>query len=472
MEQTLIKGRVVSCENGSYVPLPYARVQLIDTVLEATTNALGIFWLLAPEGNDPNALRVTVSGYGASQQVVTGSDGFVTIYVTRVGEICIVGVLATILQDLTPKVVIPPGVGTGQDEIVLANDLLLPTTLPHLPDLSTETVVLIDAHVPDESSECANDMVRGTSGLQFTNLKNSQDCEDLATDWPYRDEIVVFSVDNPVAFQDGGFPTARLWSDMKNEAAVVDLGLQLVQVPVAVWVAHRDPVNATAEEIDAATADAVDIVKSHFQKANSLYNLNRAGIIFDTTVTFVDEWTQIGERPDSAFWCDTPFLHIDSSRLNVYYVPSIKGERMGYHFSESDSLPCGRNVILVDFTAPTTTLAHEIGHALSLEHTGSLPCSGGDCSDGSEYPESSPPFNSYNLMWTDLDSGQAEDRSLFSLGQVFRMRFESVSWLSIGNLVSEGTRMCQCKFDDCPSQYHDLSDRAGGICPRVSQGWQ
>jgi hypothetical protein len=93
-------------------------------------------------------------------------------------------------------------------------------------------------------------------------------------------------------------------------------------------------------------------------------------------------------------------------QLNVYYGPvTATGQ------SCKD-----RNMVLIGPGAYDTTLAHELGHALSL-HGNEL-----DWGHSNQVPGMTPA----NIMWV----GDSQARTHFTLGQVFRFNVNKVSVLN------------------------------------------
>jgi hypothetical protein len=88
-------------------------------------------------------------------------------------------------------------------------------------------------------------------------------------------------------------------------------------------------------------------------------------------------------------------------------------------------------VILVSYTSQSTlTLAHEIAHALKLEHPGAT-------------------LDALNLMQDLLDDGPlgADARSRLTVGQAFIMNVENESWMATAD--PGPTRLCW-STDPCP----------------------
>ena len=120
------------------------------------------------------------------------------------------------------------------------------------------------------------------------------------------------------------------------------------------------------------------------------------------------------------------------NRMNVYLVGRLKSsDRAGVACkAETD------NVILMDKGRGDVTLAHELGHWLSLNHTNT-----------EETPM--PLVNTQNIMSkTDIP-----DRSMITAGQCYRANFDKDSYLNTSGLRNGPTKTCEDEQDadeNCP----------------------
>ena len=114
--------------------------------------------------------------------------------------------------------------------------------------------------------------------------------------------------------------------------------------------------------------------------------------------------------------------------LNVYYAESLRSAQRGQYCYPLDPGPkahsaANRDVVFVSLDIKMeSTLAHEIGHALGLI----IPL---DLSGHVDEMSLQVPFPGHrgNLM-----DGGAEDITNITLGQIYRMHFDSLSWLNVG----------------------------------------
>jgi len=211
----------------------------------------------------------------------------------------------------------------------------------------------------------------GLGSVDFPNL--------LSTGTSCTAEVVAFSADDAmkiVTLQDwtnqGGD-----WTDDSGDVRSVDLSQRLLRVPVSLWILRSD------KPFDDIKKQAI----AQFNLANILYNRgyvkssqkkNYCGIEFVANGTDYHDSSEIGKKESttsidgepkkySAMTCDDGHMLQDlqteftfsKDKLNVYYVDSLGPVRGGY---------CGGNVILIPKRPTIETLAHEFGHALSLEH--------------------------------------------------------------------------------------------------------
>ncbi len=149
--------------------------------------------------------------------------------------------------------------------------------------------------------------------------------------------------------------------------------------------------------------------------------------------------------------------------LNIFYVSLPTNVRAEVCPQGATTAAYGRVIYVNAGYEAYTSLAHELGHALSLRwplggHTHEL----GDVIGG---------FDSSNLMWSISDDDAAEGRVHLSLGQAFRMNVDKRSWVNEGTRdptqtasprirdASEPTEDCMCQ-----GPYADVDEP----CPKLS----
>jgi hypothetical protein len=335
----------------------------------------------------------------------------------------------------------------GGDRVVLVNHAESKTGGdPH-------GIVAADGRFKDGSgpARCLNDRLMVKS-LVADNLLPSAGCPPFAST-PFRDEIVVYSADDRMVVERAS-GAAPMWSPGTGEVRAVGLGEGVISVPVTVRSAFL-----VEDECD-------DVVLPRYQcdlaTANLLFRAGRTGLRFHI-VNHLDQSNDQTAIQQIGTGCEAGVEqtgHFTEGMINVYYVQRATDNAQG--------VQCGAtspNVIYVSSFATVTTLAHEFGHAFSLEHVGDVDVSFYADADGT------PRFTLDNLMW----SGGAWQNDL-SLGQTFRINEDASSMLLLNGLRPGLGRKCECRLDDptllCPDwqTFRDESDR-DDVCPRISRGW-
>lgn len=356
------------------------------------------------------------------------------------------------------------------DKIALINDGLTTnlsasidgTPLGQIVPAGTETVVLVDGFLQQgATATCHNDMVRRFGDLLFENLKAiAGNCTSppIALD----DEIVVFSVDDRVVLDRGPGGNGHIWKDSPGDVETVDLTGGLRTVPVVLWVT-KDMLD-NGEAIRGKAEDDL-------QNTSLLYNVNRVGLAFSNIIR--EPWKDDGiPWTDTRWsWCNLPTTHFaQPDTINVYYVLSNgmmtdKGEHC--HATDWNLVYISAN------NRSPTTLAHELGHAFSLEHSGQAIYASYPTTD---LLADQAPLLEDNIMW----KGSA-NRATLSLGQAFRINIDSNSALWKNKVWTHAVRACECRMKGnpplCPGatsgNYQDFLDQSDSdsTCPGMLKTW-
>jgi hypothetical protein len=195
--------------------------------------------------------------------------------------------------------------------------------------------------------------------------------------------------------------------------------------------------------------------KDEMDIATGLYAANRAGIRFSPAGITEYAGTPVATACDDAATLVTKPDMYDPETINVYYVTQVNYADMylGYNcfeqaLSVGGATTTGENIILLAAHRTSTTLAHELGHALGLRLlVGHTSTAGG--------------FTTKNLMMGGISWADEDAQDHFSVGQVYRMSFDQSSWINHGRATQVATirvgptRSCQktplgAIGDECP----------------------
>jgi hypothetical protein len=308
-----------------------------------------------------------------------------------------------------------------------------PTTLPwdtlNIQGIAAgdEVAVMMDARTQTQCRDGVGEpewVFRSTGQTTFENL--------LSPTAACNSEIAIFSKKHAMKWE-----TAVPWTDNTGDVrtAVLD---PLIKADVHIWVAD-----------DATRA----IAQQHIEIARGLFIDNMVGVEFVPTIRKLSD---VPGAPANAFQIVKNGIEpvsldclalgpIQSSvfytakTLNVYYVDigftgkncAIKQSPSICTSSATAYPPGDANITFLGSTATSTTLAHELGHAYGLRPRG---CKG--------HTEGVPGFGPDNIMW----AGGGDERTTFTLGQVFRMNTHSDDWggsmLIPNNLPARIPRRC------------------------------
>jgi len=263
-----------------------------------------------------------------------------------------------------------------------------------------KAVVMLDSMSVES---CINDRVYQQTGTGNTlTLPNIQPNVDEC-----KSEVAIFSEDNAMYFDD-----SLNWAMSNNERYDAHL-TETLELPVTLWIYDSSLLNTALADIE---------------YANSNLNANKAGIkmvviIQDVTgnqdaldaVNHVIEETPCYNQP--ALRRSDYFI---KNRLNIYYV---------YEALPSVGYNCGQypNITVIGTLAKTDTLAHEMGHAFSLDHV-----------DDEDYDKNRiVDLSPANMMWPGSIT-----RSNFTISQVFRMNINIQSIINTNGIRTGITREC------------------------------
>ena len=227
------------------------------------------------------------------------------------------------------------------------------------------------------------------------------------------------------------------------------------------WTSGRDNVGIVMGpaprrvEVDlyvaSGASDAETWLTNDLSRATTIYDEARTGITFlQHKVVPRDQLTdadmaRIGRGCAQVDLLQGSALY-DAARINVYLVSSILHDgdhtARGYNCYEpgEGNTNGAPNIVYISVLRhSTTTLAHELGHALGLR---------GKCGHaGSAKLVKIPGLDSSNVMWTRLVSSSVRKQIHFALGQGYRMNAHANSWANAaGAAVSApGVEPRQCQ---------------------------
>jgi hypothetical protein len=218
-------------------------------------------------------------------------------------------------------------------------------------------------------------------------------------------------------------------AEMMKPHVVQRSGLSVIPVPfrsslrieVAIWVLPSD--------------FSDQFIENKIDEADYAFGMGRTGLQLQPAIVHITNTAKIavidqGCANYAAIRGD-PTIY-NANMINVYVSPLWPGVLNGLTCTAQNA----REIIFLRPWAPSGALAHEIGHALSLEHANAM--------------------GEHNLMY---QVPQIEIRSV-SIGQAYRMQIETRSWLNRGGVSTGRPLVKTC-------QPHAESD---GVCPRQSLG--
>lgn len=246
--------------------------------------------------------------------------------------------------------------------------------------------------------------------------------------------IAVFSMDAEM-----GLKTGFQWTGAQR----IDFGSgpgrlhSLLEVPLVLWVATGGPDDGISNSGVAAIQVA---------DASKTLATNRSGLVLIVKkVTDLLEEAHCGAAP-----------YDDPAMINVFFVPGLAGDVAG----RTCDGKFGDRIIFVSLEGhDATTLAHEVGHILSLDHAGA------------------PDFDEANVMWEEESDKVLWARWHLSPGQVFRMNvhhdaanMSKSSWLNFvppGDAGSLRDKHYLAAHGGVPAAAKDCDQLEGSVCPSL-----
>lgn len=274
----------------------------------------------------------------------------------------------------------------------------------------------------------------GCPGLEVQRGINIIDVGDMRSNGPCAAEATVFPYDKAVQL----INPVTAWSDSLGDVLTVDLKQDRLQMPVVIYIL-RDPLNETIEQ-----------AKMDLDRADSLYNTMGCGLGFNFDTLRIEDKRNEAQRgfllKTSCEFVGGPGvlysligeIGYDPNALNVYYiqnhdsVPEWKGENC-----EKFGYP---NMVLVSPSSDSETLAHELGHAFSLDHPNEL---------------------GIDLLHNIMNS-PGENRTSFTKGQCFRCNIDGDSFVVTSGIRAGSGVRGAAESRPCPNNVTD--DR----CPALA----
>lgn len=397
-------------------------------VVAGTTIPLAV---LRVDGSDTTVIRTVTWSVGGGGSVVAGvytapsQPGTYKLTASRDGY----------ADGTTTIAVVDPG-ATGSDAIRLTG--IKRSTVPVRDPLPVAVVSGRDG----ASGECVRHLV----------LRSDLIVPALDGDGACAQQVVVLAPDRK--------PVQRAGQSLTSAPDVVDVSLAepAIAVSVVVWALVGHAVRGGDE------FPIKDVVATDFAAANATLAAARTGVTLEWTLKrgwLSEEAVETIGTTCSAGLASTAWH--DPDKLNVYYVPAVDANLLLHGLHCADAGVPNAIFVSADY-APELTLAHEVGHAFGLQHTGDA---AGPWYEVPEGDRTRSRLGQGNLMWSDLrDAGTS-----LSLGQAYRTIASDASALQRLGLSPVASQSCECV--NCVrgawSRFIEESDAEGRACPRITR---
>ena len=352
---------------------------------------------------------------------------------------------------------------------------------PPPPETKTDHVVFTDKIPPQRALTLApgrlqkgcvdyDGQVYESTALQTVNLVNHRRDDEFVNAGPFspppstrpvpcHSEVVVFSKDNALAVVQ---PVSPAWEDPVGDRVPVSLPSTLT-VPVTAWFIYDSTqmmgsnVNQAIEDLRNDLSVATTAFTHHSDPALPATTLpkpmcgiqfpnlkintidmdkllkNSTGVLTIKNGRTKEDFIEVGNAPGDAEVrykedIDPPLYEPAHLNLYVLWNPDMNpGETVRATNSISCAVspgpncdPYGDMILLRYADRPPTTVAHEIGHTLSLEHTA---------------------FNAANLMQSGTRSGSGME---LTRGQCYRTHVDFSSYVNTDGIRPTGPQLTNC----------------------------